>query len=265
MFMYENFAWHPAAIPVAFFEGHFWTLAVEEHFYILLSMALFFLRRTRLACLIFVWIVLYVAESAADARGLIDQDNLRRTYWQLDYLVFAAILALLLRNAQIRQATIRYLRPWTAFALTLAGAALHRESVHLRHPLLDAFSVVGWLSEMRIVAQFFFALWVAATMLHPASWTTRILELAPLRWLGRLSYSLYLWHVLFFFRLDSSTRITNPVLLALSGRPAKYFAALAMAVFSYYLLEKPLMRVGHRLAPPATAGRPELLEQARAV
>jgi len=47
----------------------------------------------------------------------------------------------------------------------------------------------------------------------------------------------------------------------LSGRPEKYIASFAAAALSYYLLEKPMMRLGHRLAPPATPGRPELMEQ----
>lgn len=48
--------------------------------------------------------------------------------------------------------------------------------------------------------------------------------------------------------------------MALSGRFAKYAAALAISLVSYYCLEKPMMRLGHRLAPPATPGRPELIE-----
>jgi peptidoglycan/LPS O-acetylase OafA/YrhL len=35
-----------------------------------------------------------------------------------------------------------------------------------------------------------------------------------------------------------------------------------MASLSYYFVEKPLMRVGHRLAPPATPGRPDLGDSA---
>jgi peptidoglycan/LPS O-acetylase OafA/YrhL len=101
---------------------------------------------------------------------------------------------------------------------------------------------------------------VVSTMLHARSWSTRVLESAPLRFIGKISYSLYLWHVLFFSRIAPQAHVTNPVLVALSGRPAKYVATLCVALLSYYLLEKPMMRLGHRLAPPMLPGRPELME-----
>ena len=44
----------------------------------------------------------------------------------------------------------------------------------------------------------------------------------------------------------------------LSGRPWKYIATLAVATASYYWIEKPLVRLGHKLAPPATAGHKDL-------
>lgn len=65
--------------------------------------------------------------------------------------------------------------------------------------------------------------------------------------------------MLFFFRHTPEVRVTFKLLLALSGRPAKYIAAFAAAALSYYFVEEPLMRLGHRLAPPATPGRPELV------
>jgi peptidoglycan/LPS O-acetylase OafA/YrhL len=262
MFMYENFVWHPSSSAFAFFEGHFWTLAVEEHFYILLSLLLVFVRRFRLLLLTLSWIALFAATKFAFAHGYSDPDIFgRRTYWQLDYLVIAAMAAVALQRPDVRQYAARYLRPWVAFTATLLCVVLHRMSVHVRHPELNAYSHQGWLDEIGIVSLLFFTLWIVATTCHANSWTTRFLELAPLRFIGRLSYSLYLWHVLFFFRFMPVTHITNPVLLALSARPAKYFAAFGAALLSYYFVEKPLIRVGHRLAPPMTPGRPDLVEE----
>ena len=36
------------------------------------------------------------------------------------------------------------------------------------------------------------------TVLRPGSYAGRFLELGPLRWVGKISYSLYLWQQLFF-------------------------------------------------------------------
>jgi len=75
---------------------------------------------------------------------------------------------------------------------------------------------------------------------------------------GRLSYSLYLWHILFFIPAYAGVRITSAPLLFLSERPWKYIASFAAATLSYYLIEKPFIRLGHRLAPPATPGHKDL-------
>ena len=83
-----------------------------------------------------------------------------------------------------------------------------------------------------------------------------MLEWQPLRFLGRISYSLYLWHVL-FFNADSLALVHSRWLRELSQPHTKYLCALAAAVGSYYLLEKPFIRLGHRVAPPATAGHRE--------
>jgi peptidoglycan/LPS O-acetylase OafA/YrhL len=262
MFMFENFLAHPWLLPVSFFVRHFWSLAVEEHFYILLSLLLLILRKSRLTVLTAIWFTLFVLAKIGAGRGFYDPAHSSlRTYWQLDFLIFAAMAALVLQRPGVKKWAVRYWKPWTAFVVTIAIVCLHRWSVSVRHAEPDPFSLMGWMNELGLISQFFFTLWVVATMLHPQSWTTWLLELPPLRFIGRLSYSIYIWHLLFFFRIEPATHITNPVLLALSGRPMKYIAAFGVSALSYYVLEKPMMRLGHRLAPPATPGRPELIDQ----
>ena len=85
-----------------------------------------------------------------------------------------------------------------------------------------------------------------------------MLEWRPLRYLGRLSYSIYLWHVLFLVGGLPAIGIHAPWLLLLTERPWRYVATCAMAMLSFYLVEKPLIRLGHHLAPPATPGHKDL-------
>ena len=64
-----------------------------------------------------------------------------------------------------------------------------------------------------------------------------VLGATPLQWLGRLSYSLYLWQQLFLTTLNHTW----------TGRfPMSLLAALAVACLSYYLIETPLMRLKNR-------------------
>jgi peptidoglycan/LPS O-acetylase OafA/YrhL len=71
-----------------------------------------------------------------------------------------------------------------------------------------------------------------------------VLEHPVMRWIGRLSYSLYLWE--FFFVYYAGV----PTTLGVWQRfPVNLIAAVVCATASYYLVERPLIRVGHRLAP----------------
>jgi peptidoglycan/LPS O-acetylase OafA/YrhL len=259
VFFYENFLWKGLAfIPACYFVGHFWSLAVEEHFYILLSLLMLSVRRWRLQVLLSAWFVLLVLQHIAAKHGILTDVSERRTYWQLPFLLLPSAFAVALQRQTVRHCAVRWLRPWVAFLLPIPFVVLERARAFQHHGSAALTSRAIIMAAAELFALVFFAVWVVATMLHPESWTTRLLEWAPLRWIGKISYSLYLWHVFFFFRTDPQTAVTQKFLVALSGRPAKYIAAFAVAALSYYLLERPLMRLGHRLAPPARPGRPEL-------
>ena len=118
--------------------------------------------------------------------------------------------------------------------------------------------VMRWVLSHPPILFLAFQFWVVATMLHPQSWTTRVLEWKPLRYVGRLSYSIYLWHAVFLIGGHAAVGLQGPWLLVLTTRPWRYIATGAMAMLSFYLVEKPMIRLGHRLAPPATPGHKDL-------
>jgi hypothetical protein len=93
------------------------------------------------------------------------------------------------------------------------------------------------------------ALVAGATM--SGSVLARVFSIAPLRWLGHISYGLYLWHWPIFIWLRPETvELGRWPLFAL-----RVGVALAVSVASYHLVEQPIRRERLRLARrPIAAG-----------
>ena len=249
LFLYFNFLSQPAE--AGGLVGHFWTLSVEEHFYLFLSLFLYWVRRYRATLLALVVVALFTMKVIV-VRLLHAQVSSRYTQYQLHYLLVPAWLAIVIRRAGVRAWAMKWASPSTvlpAIALVAAVAAARARWDPLHRPSHMTTSVVLLLP---------FA--VLSTTLHPGAWPTRFLELAPLRYIGRISYGLYLWHVLFFRGIWPAQSITSAVFGngAFVHFPLNWLFAFACAMLSYLVIERPFMRLGHRLSPPATPGRKDL-------
>lgn len=78
-----------------------------------------------------------------------------------------------------------------------------------------------------------------------------------MRLIGRISYSIYLWQQLFCV-----AELPNPPagmpLDWFQHHPQNYVVPFLFALASYYVIEKPFIRLGHKLAPPLSAGHADL-------
>ncbi len=210
------------------FTSHFWSLSVEEHFYLLLPALLVLTRRKYRLKVLSGFIVLI-------ALSLVFQ--LRHRQWiyiqhhsdvRLDSLLIPAFIAVLVQRDIVRTWFQRAGHLWPLTLLLLFGVITWMPK--------NAGYVLALATLMPVL--------VLGTVLNPGSLLGRFLELAPLRFLGRISYSLYLWQQLFFIG-HLPPEIST--LGFLQHGPFNYLAAFACALASYHLLEKPAMHFGHRL------------------
>ena len=212
------------------YTGHFWSLAIEEHFYLLLPGLLILFRRHR-GVMLGILILFFTIWQAIFITGWPQRTDLR-----IDSLLIPAFLAVLLRSERVIAWFRRWLYPMVA-ALVL-GAVL---------AAIARFG--GELNAVKPLLKVAYPLLILSTILRPAGWLGRILEWGPLRWIGRISYSIYLWQQLFFLdQREMHGQFAGWPLGGIQHLPWNFIAVFVMATLSYYLIERPLIQVGHRLA-----------------
>jgi peptidoglycan/LPS O-acetylase OafA/YrhL len=227
--------------PSVLYTNHFWSLGVEEQFYLFLPAILFIVRRNRIAILGLLSIVAIAWASFAHRFHNVGAENPVRTDLQLGVLLFAATLALLLKQPIYKA----WLTKWTIALATAAIVALG-VSLCLMHNHYSA-----------LIVDCGFPMVILATILHPRLRWSMILESAPLLYVGRISYSAYLWQQLFFVNFANFPQ-ANGILGRLQEWPLNLLATVVLANTSYFLIEKPMIRLGHKYTSPRQSYRAPL-------
>jgi peptidoglycan/LPS O-acetylase OafA/YrhL len=82
--------------------------------------------------------------------------------------------------------------------------------------------------------------WLLWLIRNPATRTGRIFNQPAVAWVGRLSYSLYIWQTLFLHHSNISI-LGHPAWW--NTLPGSWLCILVVALFSYYVIEQPSLRV----------------------
>jgi peptidoglycan/LPS O-acetylase OafA/YrhL len=204
---------------------HYWSLAVEEQFYIAYPLAFLFLVRARPRLLL---------------AGLTT--------------IAGASMILCIVGASRHSAVLFYLMPARAWELMLGAVAARYPVTWFDSRLLTECVVFACLA---IVLLAFYVLGEATGFPHPyaaipcsatalllfisrrrKTLATRLLSLRPLVFTGRISYSLYLWHapILVFAQYFVIRK------LSLGALGAVALAIYGVAVLSWLFLENPIRR-----------------------
>lgn len=217
-----------------FFTSHYWSLGVEEHFYLFWPALLLLTGRKRALPLAIALAVLVAAWRHLEAwREIMLFNAIQPTYFvrsdtRIDAIMWGVVAALALSRPAVRALAERYLTTLVYLAfVALYGVIVYRYGTR---PTFWEAAIVPVL--------------IVGTVLRPTGALGRLLESRAMRWIGRLSYSLYLWE--FFFVYYPGVPSTLGVWQTF---PVNLIAAIVCATASYYLVERPLIRVGHRLAP----------------
>jgi peptidoglycan/LPS O-acetylase OafA/YrhL len=212
----------------SWYTGHFWSLSIEEHFYAVIPMLVLLLGPKALlrTCLGLI-VICVVARAFELSHGDWFQPLPQfRTENRVDALLWGSVLAQLYNDPRQVQRLRTLLRPRTALIWLVLVAAL-----------LLAFDIQA---VRRTVVAVGLPPLILHTILHPACLAGRLLELRAIKFVGRISYSLYVWQMLFLVPADRPLGIVQAFPLAV-------LLPLGVAYASYIFIEGPMIGLGHRL------------------
>ena len=243
--------------------NHFWTLAVEEQFYLVWPVVVFALRRRALVAvtlgLVVVAPLLRAIMILHDVRpGIV----LTLTPCRVDALALGALAAVLARDPALRPRVLRGL-PWLAVA---ALPPLVWLGWTRRLYWLDPVVVAVALSLLALIA----CSAVLQCALAPDGRLARMLRISVLRFLGKYSYGIYLFHYMLWPSLEQylpAARLSAASGSDLAGLAGHVLAGVALSTaagfVSFHVLERHFLGLKRnfsytsRLRMPSAASRAE--------
>jgi peptidoglycan/LPS O-acetylase OafA/YrhL len=243
----------PAIIQSSYMMAPTWTLAIEEHFYLLAPLCVRRLSKRFLTCGLLAIIVI-----APGLRALVLKFMGNANDWSLvaayiwtplhaDALAMGVLLSLVWSSTEAREWLRRRARPlyWNMLPLfVVAGFLAHfgRRRSFAGAAILDG-------SVTRSLVEFSSLLLMIFVMTRPDSYFSWLLRTRFLQYTGRISYCLYLvhWGILwmvssFVFHAVFGVHRWLDVAAALIGLPISY----GLAALSWKFFEGPLVRRAHQ-------------------
>jgi peptidoglycan/LPS O-acetylase OafA/YrhL len=218
-------------VPGTEYLGHFWSLAVEEQFYLIwpvfLALSPKRMRVPLTASLVAITPVWRWANYRMFGMG---HFNVLRTDLVYDALLIGALLAMVRADARFRRPLDFLIARRRAIAPgCIAGIVLIQCSVALQMPKYGSLG----LSACEVLV----AILVHVVSGGGAGLVSTLLDSGPMTWLGRISYSVYLWQ---------QTFLTNETGSWLERLPQAIVAGVCAGALSYEFIERPMQSLRAR-------------------
>lgn len=224
--------------------GHTWSLSIEEQFYIIWPIILFFLLRITqkrqyvLITATFFALLSWALRSHLANNGATIARLFNGLDTRADALMLGCAVGVMLSNGFLKPTTLKLLQRLL--------------------PLLNIFSIVGllffsvlsnwyvlWMHYWGFfIVELFTVIIILNVTINSKGIFNKILMMKWLVWIGSISYGLYLWHYPIFRTISS---------LGLQGW-SKFIVGIVItfiiSIISYYALELPILKLKTKFANP---------------
>ncbi len=221
---------------------HFWSLAIEEQFYLIWPplLLLLFSKRVKKRHIQLGLFVAAIASAAAMAILYSPQADPSRVYYGTDTRAFSLLIGAFLAfefpparvNGHGRQGFTARDRK---IALGVGSAAL--AGILVMMVAVNGYSPFLYYGGIALLSLLAGALII--TLADGRSPLARFFALRPLVWIGKLSYSIYLWHYPLLLLMNPRNFTGETPWFAYMGQA---LVILAVSAISYYVVETPLRK-----------------------
>jgi peptidoglycan/LPS O-acetylase OafA/YrhL len=215
--------------PLAFSTGQFWSLMIEEHFYFFLPAFLLIVREPKkilywlltIAIMVAVWRKLGTIDSIVASYPFIKY-TMWSTFGRFDGLLYGVLLALIEFKFPQRLNRLKMVSPFVFLAMLILVYTLPI-------PLKPVFEAI------------LFPLIIFSTKNNDQCFISKILEFRSLKYIGKISYSVYLWQQLFMLQF-----LAGPEwLTSITGTPYALVPIFVISILNHYYVEDPIRIWGY--------------------
>ncbi len=235
--------------------GHFWSLAVEEQFYLLWPLVVFYVRERKwliricMAAVVLVPVLRVVLWASVSKKLLSILLLYMLTPTQCDAFLLGGLMALWMRGHEKARLLRNANKIFSVSFALLVAAYLLNNRLHLR----DLSSNSGWMSTYGFTLVDLSAAGLILCALRPESLVFRLAASWPLRLVGRYSYGVYVYHVMllgflqyYVWPADHNWPPRVYLAHAVLSVVAYFLIVLAVSACSYHFLELPFLKLKDR-------------------
>ena len=220
---------------------HFWSLSIEEQFYVVWPLLLVVLLRIGVNKRAIAGMAAILAVASAIEMGVMydPHSDPSRIYYGTDTRAMSLLLGVWLSLVWPSAAfgakigTSRIAR-FDSIVLNVVGV-LALAGLVVVVGFTNGFSSFPYLGGVAFTSVL--SALLIAVLVVPGTWVARFFQLPPLVWIGKISYGMYLWHFpVILLTTDPNATMGVPWWM----RVVQVAATIGLAALSYYFVEDPI-------------------------